>query len=385
MSIRLVRADIFHYRYKLAQPIPSTMGPFSCRPAILLRLEDADGAHGWGEIWCNFPPDGDLHRARLAANVLPAALAGLDATARNGPFAQIAARLHRIALQAGEIGPVAQIAAGVDIAVHDLAARRDGRPLADYLAHHRSGTRLAVPAYASGLSPDRFEGQIARMRAMGYAHFKQRIGFGRDDSLAEAEAAAAGLGRSERIMLDANQAWDLASAIARVERIERLNPLFLEEPLPADVPVADWQVLAAATEIPLAAGENLRRPEEFATAIDGGALRILQPDACKWGGLSACLAVARAGLKKGIVYFPHYLGGGVGLMASAHLLAAAGGDGMLEVDSSENPLLEHFSAAGLGLRNGLFPLPDAPGLGYEPDIAGASGLLHAHHDIAIRD
>ena len=69
-----------------------------------------------------------------------------------------------------------------------------------------------MPAYASGLSPDRFEGQIARMRSIGYAHFKQRIGFGRDDSLPEAEAAAAGLNPSERIMLDANQAWDLATA-----------------------------------------------------------------------------------------------------------------------------------------------------------------------------
>lgn len=381
MVARLARAEIFHYRHWLARPIPSTMGPFSCRPAILLRLEDADGAAGWGEIWCNFPPDGDLHRSRLAANVLPAALARLEVTAGNGPFAQTAARLHRIALQAGEIGPVAQIAAGVDIAVHDLAARRAGQPL----ARHLGGEHLAVPAYASGLSPDRFEGQIARMRAMGYAHFKQRVGFGRDDSLPEAEAAAAGLSPSERMMLDANQAWDLATAVARAERLEQIDPLFLEEPLPADAPVTDWQALAAATEIQLAAGENLRRREEFATAIDGGALGVLQPDACKWGGISGCLAVARAGHKQGIAYFPHYLGGGVGLMASAHLLAAAGGGGMLEVDSSENPLLEHFSAAGLNLLDGLFPLPDGPGLGYEPDVDGASDLLHAHHDIAIHD
>lgn len=379
MAAPLTRAEIFHFRHMLAKPVPSAMGPLRCRPALLVRVEDAEGAHGWGEIWCNFPPDGDLHRARLAANVLPTALRGMIATRDESPFRTVATRLHRIALQAGELGPVVQIAAGVDIAVHDLAARRASQPLARFLG----GDRLGVAAYASGISPDAFERQIERMRALGYTHFKQRIGFGPDDSLPEAEAAAAGLRSGERIMVDANQAWDLPKAISQAQRLSAINPVFLEEPLPADAPLADWQALAQAIATPLAAGENLRSQAEFDGAITAGALRILQPDLCKWGGFSRCLAVARAALKQGMSYYPHYLGGGVGLMASAHLLAAAGGDGRLEVDSSENPLLECFTSAGLGLRDGKFHLPDAPGLGYEPDVAAASDMLHAHSEFPI--
>lgn len=380
MTVAIARAEIFHFRHMLAQPIPSTMGPMSCRPAIMLRIEDADGAHGWGEIWCNFPPDGDLHRTRLAINVLPDALKGITGNTDPNPFKTISARLHRIALQAGEIGPVVQIAAGVDIAIHDLAARRAGQPLASYMG----GNRLAVPAYASGISPDKYERQFERMRALGFVNFKQRIGFGRDDSLPEVESAASGLLPGERIMVDANQAWELHAAIAKAERLSAINPLFLEEPLPADTTLEDWKTLADTTDIALAAGENLRTQTEFDVAIEGKALRVLQPDACKWGGISGCLALARKVQKNDLSYFPHYLGGGVGLMASAHILAAAGGDGLLEVDSSENPLMEHFSASGLGLKDELFQLPEEPGLGFEPDIDGASHLFHSNHEISVR-
>ncbi|WP_275431080.1 enolase C-terminal domain-like protein, partial [Klebsiella pneumoniae] len=76
---------------------------------------------------------------------------------------------------------------------------------------------------------------------------------------------------------------------------------------------------------------------EFDEAIASGCFAILQPDAAKWGGVSGCLQVARQALGAGISYCPHYLGGGIGLMASAHLLAAAGGPGMLEIDTNPNP------------------------------------------------
>ncbi|MDC0738927.1 mandelate racemase/muconate lactonizing enzyme family protein [Cognatishimia sp. SS12] len=375
----LARVEVFHFRHQLSRAIPSTMGDVTSRPCILVRLEDTEGAFGWGEIWCNFPPDGDLHRVRLAQNVLPAALAGLSSDLTQSPFRRIAQRLHRIALQAGEIGPVVQIAAGLDIAIHDLASRRSNQSLARFMGAEKT----SVLAYASGISPDAYEGQIARMRALGYDHFKQRVGFGADDSLGQAEAAAAGLGADERIMFDANQAWDLPTAIKQAARLGRLSPLFLEEPMPADTPVADWVALAQACTLDIAAGENMRTQPEFDNFLASGALSVFQPDVCKWGGMSACLALAKQVLAQDRSYFPHYLGGGVGLMASAHLLAAAGGSGRLEVDSSENPLMTHFTPAGLGLVDGRFHLPDAAGLGFTPDTAGAADSLMSRSEILV--
>ena len=67
-------------------------------------------------------------------------------------------------------------------------------------------------------------------------------------------------------------------------------------------------------------------------------------------------------------YCPHFLGGGIGLLASAHLLAACNG-GWLEVDCNDNPLREQFCGSVAGVRDGELVLTEEPGLGIEPDLS----------------
>lgn len=377
MSAALTHATIHHFRHELPVPIPTVMGPVTARPALLLRLEDAEGAHGWGEIWCNFPPDGDLHRARLAARVLPAALAGMTAETP-GPFAEILRRLHRLVIQCGEPGPVAQIACAADIALHDLRARRGGVPLAELLG----GRAAAVPAYASGISPDRAPEQVERMRGLGYRRYKQRIGFGPDDGIGAAEETAQSLAAGETLMLDANQAWDLETAHRQSDRLGKLDLAWLEEPMAADAAEDDWLALSRAAPMPLAGGENLVG-SALERSVTLGALGVIQPDICKWGGLSTTLEIARSAVAAGRMYCPHFLGGGIGLAASAHLLSAVGGGGYLEVDSSENPFIPVFSGRGLRLQDGLFPIFEGPGLGFDPDIAAMKEYLVETVEIAL--
>jgi L-alanine-DL-glutamate epimerase-like enolase superfamily enzyme len=69
------------------------------------------------------------------------------------------------------------------------------------------------------------------------------------------------------------------------------------------------------------------------------------------------------------MYCPHYLGGGIGLMASAHLLAASGQDGLLEMDINPNPLRTEALGGALTPQEGWVCLPDTPGLGLTPDLA----------------
>ena len=102
-----------------------------------------------------------------------------------------------------------------------------------------------------------------------------------------------------------------------------------------DAPAADWQALADACPIPLAGGENLRGTE-LDEAVAGSVLSVLQPDMTKWGGVTGNLSVARATVAHGKSFCPHVFGGGVALLASLHLLAAAGGDGLLEFDCHPN-------------------------------------------------
>jgi L-alanine-DL-glutamate epimerase-like enolase superfamily enzyme len=119
----------------------------------------------------------------------------------------------------------------------------------------------------------------------------------------------------------------------------------------------------------LAAGENLAGEATFDAALESGALRVVQPDIGKWGGFSGCLPVAKKVLAAGLRYCPHWLGGGIGLLASAHLLAAAGGDGLLEIDANPNPLRSLTCGPLARIVDGAATLGDEPGLGPAPDLS----------------
>lgn len=361
------RVSAFVFRVPVANPVVTSFEVMRDRPAVLVRVEDAGGAVGWGEIWANFPSCGAEHRARLALTAVAPQLIGQAFTDPADAFTALERRLRTLALQAGEWGPFAQTLAGVDIALWDLAARRAGVSLTRLLG----GRATAVPTYASGINLDEAASVVERCRSEGQRAFKIKVGFDRARDLAVIGEVAAGLQPEEQLMLDANQAWDVDAALAMARDLQAFGPRWLEEPIAADRPEHEWRTLAEATPIPLAAGENLRGLQAFEQAIHSRALGVLQPDACKWGGISGCASVARQALAAGLRYCPHYLGAGIGLVASAHLLAAVGGDGLLEVDSNPNPLRELLAMPFPTLADAQFPLPQTGGLGVEPDLSGA--------------
>ncbi len=75
MSINLARIEAFLFRAEVKEPVKTSFGSIPRRSVLLLRVEDAEGAHGWGEIWCNFPPFSADNKMRLLETVIcPAAL-----------------------------------------------------------------------------------------------------------------------------------------------------------------------------------------------------------------------------------------------------------------------------------------------------------------------
>ena len=362
-SFTLKALDVTVYRAPVERPVQTAFGAMTDRPAVIIRAVEQGGTVGFGEAWCNFPQCGAEHRARLVTSAVAPLAIGRDWASPEQLYRELTDRLHKLALQSGEPGPIAQAIAGVDIAVWDLIARRAGRPLWRLLGGKGDGR---MKAYASGINPDGALEQALKAKVAGYRAFKLKIGFGRERDLANLERLRKGLGGDVDLMVDANQAWDLEEATKMSALLEPYHPIWLEEPLPADSPIDAWTQLAQTSPIPLAAGENLRGEAAFDAAIASGAFAIIQPDLAKWGGLSAGLSLAERIQAAGLRYCPHYLGGGVGLVASAHLLAAAGGDGVLEIDSNPNPLRAGLATPFPALEGGSIQLSDMPGLGCAP-------------------
>lgn len=374
-SAPVTKADIYVFRVPIEKPVRTSFGTMHDRPAVLLRLEDAEGAHGWGESFANFPSCGAEHRARLLETVVVPLLLGKSHDDPTAAFASLSRSVEVLALQADEPGPLAQTVSCADIALWDIKARKLGVPLHALLG---DAAMTAMPAYASGINHPGVGEIIARTRAEGYRAFKLKIGFGDEQDDRNIQEAFDVLANGETLAVDVNQAWDLPAALTRIRQLNDLPLQWVEEPLRCDRPEAEWRELASASALPLAAGENIRSRAGFAAAVSGGVFGVIQPDICKWGGLSQCREVAREIIAAGLRYCPHYLGGGVGLLASAHLLAAVGGSGSLEVDCNPNPLRKMLAQPFPEVRDGLLLLSDAPGIGVEPDIAGLTEFMVFH-------
>src|SRR4051794_38802519 len=224
----LARVEAHVLRWPVEVPVRTSFGVMHDRPAVLVRVEDGEGAFGWGEAWCNFPACGAEHRARLIETVLAPLVVGRSFASPQAAFESLSRQTAVLAIQSGEPGPIAQAIAAIDIALHDLAARRAGLPLwrhllgadgrADSRAHSRAAAQAKprpdiapterVRVYASGINPDGAGETVAALRAAGHTAFKLKVGFGPERDVDNLAAVRAAAGAEAMVMVDANQAWD---------------------------------------------------------------------------------------------------------------------------------------------------------------------------------
>lgn len=368
--ITIKNVEAFVLRAPISNPVKTSFGIMTNRPAVFVRLEDSDGIIGWGEIWCNFPNCGAEHRANLLKDNLKPLLINQTFNTPEQLFKYLSDKTAVLAIQSGEYGPIAQTIAGIDLAAWDLFSKKSEQALWSYLG----GSNPNIKTYASGINPESPEKIIDQLLLDGYTAFKLKIGFN-EVSDSKNLINIRKLIPEHLLMVDANQAWDLPAAIERLKSLESFNLNWIEEPIRADSPISHWQELSNISQAKLAAGENMVEKKSFDEAIMSKAFRVIQPDIAKWGGISACLPIIKKLNEYGIEYCPHYLGGGVGLMASAHLLAASTSTGMLEIDSNPNPLRSLVSLPLNQITNGQATLSDEPGIGINPDINALSKFL----------
>jgi D-galactarolactone cycloisomerase len=362
--IKVARVEARIVRTPIAVPVRASFGMMRDRPAVYLRVTDTDGAQGFGEVWCNFPSVGAEHRGRLAQEVIGPILVESGERELKSVFAYLMRRLHIMAVQSGEWGPFRQVAAGIDAACHDLAARKARLPLWRFLGGSGNGK---IRAYASGIGPETPADTARAAAARGHTSFKQKVGFGTEVDIRSLGAIRSAIASDHTLFVDANQGWRPENAMAGIRICADHGAAWMEEPIAADRTLAEWTALAKDSPVVLAGGENVNLAADFKTMIDAKVFRYVQPDVAKWGGVSGCLEVAQSALDAGQTYCPHFLGGGIGLMASAHLLAAAGGGGLLEIDTNPNPDRDAMIGNALPVANGAVQLSDRPGIGIEPD------------------
>ena len=362
--IRLKKVSVYVYRYPVSTPVRTSFGVMHDRPAIFVQIQSETGAIGWGEIWCNFPACGAEHRARLVESVIAPALLGKSFDSPKDIFSFLTKTTQILGLQSGEIGPLAQAIAGIDIAIWDLVGNELGLPLWKLFG----GKSNQIKVYASGINPDKPEEIVKQRLSEGHRSFKLKIGFDIKKDIENIRNVKAII-NDLPLMVDANQAWNLETAKSNIALLNNIDLDWIEEPIPVNYSEKDWRELSKTSKADLAGGENFCGEIDFENGISSKALGVIQPDIAKWGGFSGCIPVSQKILESNLRFCPHYLGAGVGLLASAHLLAAAGGDGKLEIDANENPLRSLTAGEVNIVHGGMVQLSNQPGLGVAINIA----------------
>ena len=199
--------------------------------------------------------------------------------------------------------------------------------------------------------------------AAGWTHFKIKVGADREDDLRRCALVRQEIGPDRRLMLDANQIWDVNEAIARMRELARFDPWWIEEPTSPDDVLGHAAIARAIAPIGLATGEQCQNRILFKQFMQAGAMNFCQVDACRLGGVNEVLAVLLLAAKFGIPVCPH--AGGVGLCEYVQHLAVF--DYLCVSASLENRIVEyvdhlheHFIDPVV-MRNGRYTLPQAPG------------------------
>ncbi|MBV9134788.1 MAG: L-fuconate dehydratase [Chloroflexi bacterium] len=224
------------------------------------------------------------------------------------------------------------------------------------------------PAYTTSAGwlgyPDEQIRQLCREGvAQGWSHFKLKVGRDLQDDIRRSRIVREEIGPDRRLMLDANQVWDVGQAIAWMRELAPFEPWWIEEPTSPDDVLGHAAVARAVSPIKVATGEHCQNRVVFKQLLQANAIGICQVDAARLGGVNEVLAVLLMAHKFGVPVCPH--AGGVGLceyvqhlsMVDYLRISASMDDRVIEyVDH----LHEHF-VDPVVLRNGRYLPPTAAG------------------------
>ncbi|MBV9228707.1 MAG: L-fuconate dehydratase [Chloroflexi bacterium] len=228
--------------------------------------------------------------------------------------------------------------------------------------------RVGFPAYTTsagwlGYSDEQVRQLCREAVEAGWTHFKQKVGANLQDDLRRARIMREEIGSDRKLMMDANQYWDVKDAIESMKSLGQYNPWWIEEPTSPDDILGHAAIAHAIAPIKVATGEHVQNRIIFKQMFQAKAIEFCQIDACRLGGVNEVLAVLLMAAKFGIPVCPH--AGGVGLCEYVQHLSIF--DYICVSASLENRILEyvdhlheHFIDPVV-IQHGRYMPPTAPG------------------------
>ena len=378
--------------------------------AYVLLKTDIAGLSGHGFVF-TIGRGNDVQTAALAA--LRYLVVGADVdeiTSDLGAFARSLTYDSQLRWLVPEKGVMHMAVGAVINAAWDMAARRAGKPvwqliadmtpeqlvdlvdfryISDALTPDEALTLLrdaapgraermatlrarGYPAYTTspgwlGYSDDKLARLAKQAVADGFRAIKIKVGLNVGDDIRRCRIARAAIGPDVALAVDANQRWDVGTAIDWLRQLESFNIAWVEEPTSPDDVLAHATIRGKVAPMPISTGEHTHNRVMFKQLFQAKAVDLIQIDAARVGGVNENIAILLMAAKFGVRVFPH--AGGVGLCELVQHLAMADYvaiSGSMEDRAIEfvDHLHEHF-VDPIRVRYGRYFPPSAPGFSAE--------------------
>lgn len=347
LALEIVAAELVRVRLPLLREHRAAHGTESIREVVLVRVVLADGSEGWGECSALARPTYTAEHVDgawllLAHELLPALLDGRSA---------------------GVVGHL-MAATAVEVAVIDARLKSEGVALAGAFGRGEEPAGVLDVSAVVGLAPTAEEvlGEVERHLDDGVALVKLKM------TPAAGDLAAAAAVRScwpdLALAADFNQTADPSALRA----LDRLGPVYVEQPGPADDPVAS-AALAAATDAPVALDESVTGEGSFATAVALGAGSVLNLKPARVGGLGVAARLLAAAAEAGwSVFVGGMLETGVGRAAAVAVAAQPELAFATDLGPSSRYFAADLTEPLVVDDSGRLVVPTGPGIGRSPDV-----------------
>lgn len=346
----------------LPQPTVTSWGRYDVVSICLVEIRTDAGITGVGEALARFSPKA---YAELIETSLKPRLMGRNPT-------DIAALWHdmRRSLSGRSGGMLFEAIAGVDIALWDILGKVANLPI-----HRLLGGmgRSSVPVYAASVNwgdDAVMEAELERYLERGFPRIKVKVGKSVKEACRRIERLRRRAGDDIELCVDANWAYTLEEAVEVGRALTDNRYFWFEEPLrPEDED--GYEELHRRCATPLACGESNYTLDQAMRLVSRRAIAYLQPDVARAGGITETRRMAEFAAAHDVQYAPHIgMSGIICETASVHLAAAMPNIKAMECETDASPFKTWITGAAPGIErqvNGMFAVPEGPGLGLEID------------------
>ncbi|HYG99063.1 MAG TPA: dipeptide epimerase [Terriglobales bacterium] len=329
---------------------------------VLVRLRTNDGVVGWGESSPFSPVMGETQASDLTMSKHLA-----DIVKGRDPFTIPKIVLDMEAFVPGHPG----IKAAFEMALWDIAGKLSNQPVCCMLGSFRDSTLTDKTVFLD--TPEVMAQKAKKITDMGFKVVKVKLGEAPEYDFKRLSAVRASIGPSIGIRIDANQAWNAATAVRALKLLEPLNVEFCEQP----VPHWDWDGLKYVRDhspIAIMADECIHTPHDAIEAVRRDCCDMINIKVMKSGGILNSMRIAQiadaANMK---CMFGCMSEIKVAITAAAHVLMASPNAVYADLDSfteyDADPVI-----GGVLLKDGSLSIAEKPGLGLDIDAAWLKGL-----------